>query len=231
MFKKIVFIFIINLIVLPQFALGQQFFRIKADFSIKEKTSDGASRLTIGTVYYDKTYKKIVYQISFPEPETWVLEDTIVYKIKNNKIISKEKSIALNEFSIFHLALNGKLAKYGLENSFYKIAKVEKDQGMIITTWQPNEKMRKYMGKIVMSNIDKKLNGIVFFNPTETEKVVSKQFFKDYIVVKGLPFPGRVIQFIYGKENKKATQITTYKNVSINQISEENMYNFQLPKL
>lgn len=39
---------------------GQQFYRFKAETSIKDKLSDGSFRLTMGKVYYDKLYKKIV---------------------------------------------------------------------------------------------------------------------------------------------------------------------------
>jgi len=42
---------------LPKIIFGQQFYRLKAEFSIKAKLSEENSQLTMGTVYYDKNSK------------------------------------------------------------------------------------------------------------------------------------------------------------------------------
>jgi len=51
---------------LPNSVIGQHYFRMKADFSIKEKFGDGKMALTMGTIYYDRNYKKLVYDVKFP---------------------------------------------------------------------------------------------------------------------------------------------------------------------
>lgn len=206
---------------------AQQFYRVKADFTIKEKHANGNSQLVVGTVYYDKGAKKIVYSITFPEKETWVSSDTTTYKFASGKLASKHKVPFTTEFSIFHISLNGKLPNYGLEGSYYSIKKVEKENGMVITTWEPDPQLKGAFGNVIMSNKDKKLYGIVFMDTKG--KVKSKQFYRNYTNTHGFEFPTEVIEISYTPkgENKK---ITTYKNIVVDDLRENNMYDYPLPK-
>ncbi|MFC2097968.1 hypothetical protein ACFLSI_06510 [Bacteroidota bacterium] len=224
---KIRFIIIIFLL-LPKISFGQQFYRIKAEFTIKAKLTDGTSQLTMGTVYYDKNAKKLIYKIKFPEPEIWVTKDTILYKIVNDTIKERMKIPAMNEFSIFHLSLNGRLPDYGLQNSYYTISDVEKDEELVITTWLPSQGLRKQFGKILISNLDKRLYGIIFYDPEDV--MLSKQFFEEYNNYQGMEFPNKIVQISYveGQENY---QITTFRTILINDIKENDIYNYSLPDL
>jgi len=225
MIQRYIIFFILFFI--PQIIFAQDFFRIKADFSIKTKLPDGKQYLTMGTVYYDKTVRTTVYQIRFPEKEIWVNKDTNMYKIIDNKIISRQSVPAVIEFSIFHLTLNGNLADYGLKKTSFTIEKTEKDKGMVITTWKPPANFAKRLGKIMVSNQDKKLQGIIFFNPAGT--IISKQFFKKYFNSNGLEFPSEIVQINY-TNGKEGYELTTYSKILVNDLNEENIYNYRLPK-
>ena len=205
---------------------GQGFYRIKADFSIKEKTPDGKSQLIMGKVYYDKTSKKIIYDINFPEKEMIIVTDSFMIRIIDKKVIEKKRTSNTNEFSIFHLCLNGNLTNFGLKNSPYTIEKVEKEKDMVITTWMPPANFRHLLGKTLLSQKEKKLFGLVLFTPKDM--VMGKQFFKNYLNVNGLEFPGEVIQITYVDE-KEFYKITTFKNIVVNDIREDNIYNFSIP--
>lgn len=211
---------------MPKKNLGQYFFRLKADVSIKEKSYDGKSMLTKGKIYYDKNIKKLTYQISFPEKEKWLLTDTLMYRITTDSVFKEHTFVNIPEFSIFHISLSGNLNNFGLANSFYSISEVEKENDMVITTWQPKKEAGDKYGPIVMSQKDNKLYGIVFIN--KENKILSKHFFRDYVNINGFIFPGEVIQIVYigDKENYK---ITTYKNIVLNDLQEENMYDYSIP--
>lgn len=212
---------------LPLESKGQQFYKIKADFSIKEKLADGTSQLIMGEVYYDKVVKKIVYNITFPEPETWVIQDTVFYRLKGQQVVDKTKSFLAPNSSVFHFALTGQLPDYGLKNSPYKVEQVEKEGSMIISTWKPDASINQIFGKVVLSNVHKKLNGIVFYNPAG--EILSKQIYQDYLNVNGCEFPTKVTQITYLKTGSNY-QVTIYKNIAINQDGEENIYNFVIPE-
>lgn len=205
---------------------SQFFFRIKTDFIIKAKLPTGEQQLTVGKLFYDKNVKQIVYVISFPEKEIWVQKDTVLYKIVNSKVIGKQQIPAGIEFSIYNLVLNGNLTDYGLKKTRFKIKKVEKNENNIISTWEPPAESRKYIGDILLSNVNQQLNGIVFKN--NTGEIVSRQFFRNYIKVKGLSFPQEIIKENY-INGQKVYELTTFTNILINDLSGENTYDYKIP--
>jgi hypothetical protein len=217
-----------------QYSFGQEFFRLKADVSIKDKLSTGAYRLTVGKVYYDKPSMGLIYKLHFPQAETIIIKDTTLYRLdKKDSLLASQTVTIMNEFSIFHLALSGKLADYGINsgkvNGVYKIEKVEKDaNGRVITTWKVAEKrLLKVLGKIKMANIDKKLDAIAFYDVSD--KLLSQQFFKDYTNVKGVVFPLQVTQISYNTDGTQNIQQTTYKNITIDENGEDTIYNHPVP--
>lgn len=208
--------------------LGQQFFRIKADFSIKENLPTGESILTIGTVYFDKHEKKIVYLMSFPRKAIQILLDTVYYEIENGKIIEKQKAFNLLQFSIFNLALSSKLNNYGLENNgIFTLSNVEKKDSLVISTWSPsNKKVADATGNVLIAQKKKQLNGLVFYN--KDRKIVSKQFFDNYSYFNGLAFPGEIVQVNYLLD-KEYYKVTTYNNIEVNSLKENEIYNYPIP--
>lgn len=224
MAKLIKILFIIQFVVLNVFS--QNFFRFEAEYSIKEKSTFDSPMLNMGKLYFDLNNRTIVYVIKFPENEIVVMNDTSVTKIADNEV---KEVIHVNnfiDFSIFSLILNGQLSYFGLKNTIYTLSDIEKDQGMVITTWLPPEKMKDIKGKMLLSQIDNRLNGMISFDTGES--IISKQFFKDYIVVDGLEIPTTVTQFFYtGME--EAIKLTTYKNIKINNLNNEEFYNYNIP--
>lgn len=225
--KRIIYLIFVLLLSCSTYSvLAQKFFRIKGEFTIKAKASDGKSQLTMGSFYYDRNFKKLVYITRFPKKETWVSIDTSVYHLVNNKVIDRQSAPPIAEFSMFHLALNSQLSNYGFKNTALKIEKVERDGDMVITTWSPPEKAAKLFGKIKTSTKNSRLFGIVFLN-TENN-ILKKQFFNEYKNINGLEFPHEVVDITYikGKENY---QVTTYKNIVIDDLTEGSIYNYTIP--
>lgn len=214
---------------------AQQFYRIKADVSIKEKLANGTSRLSVGTVYFDKLYGKIVYKFTFPKVETIVVQDTTVYSLDaKNNLVEARKALILPEFTIFHLALTNRLSDYGMKGAsyeLYRISKVEKKAGKVISTWVPSDpSLDKYLGRLVMANQDKRLEAIAIYGPDK--KLLSQQFFREYVHVKGVEFPSQVTQRTYTiKETGGGGNIqqTTYSNIQVDQADENEIYRHAVP--
>ncbi len=201
---------------------AQNFYRISGEFSIKGKTANSA-QLIVGKFYYDKNEQKIIHRNTFPEKAIWVTADTNLYKIVDNKIVSRQTIPNFTLFSMYHMVLNNQLNNFGLEGSIFTLDDVEENNGLVITTWIPPKSMKKFYGKIMISTKDDNLFGIVFFN--SEDKIIKKQFFEDYSVTNGLAFPGKITEITYidGKENY---QVTTYKNIQVNDRNEEYLYHF-----
>lgn len=213
---------------------AQKFYRFKADISVKDKLANNTYRLTMGKVYYDKIYKKIVYDLNFPNKEKLIMQDTTMFKLNSSgELISSSKTLLLPEFTVFHLALTGKLFDYGLnpkpgEKAIYKVEKIEKVPEGIKTTWVPaDDYFAKFFGKILMLSKNKRLDTMIFYD--ETGRMVSRQFFKKYTNIKGVEFPQEVTMFSYAEDGTKNIQQTTYKNIVIDDSGENDMYRYRIP--
>jgi len=226
-FKYWCTIFIFTLLMLPNSIIGQHYFRMKADFSIKEKFGDGKMALTMGTIYYDRNYKKLVYDVKFPQKETWVIKDTLFYKIVKGELIQQTLLPLMPNTTIFDFALNNNMDNFGLEKSPYKINKIETEKDLVISTWLPDAKLAKALGKIVISKKKAKLFGIAFYTPKN--ELVKKQLFKGFLTSAGVTFPEEITEILY-KQFTKETKLTTFKNLKVNEMKDENFYNFTIPR-
>ena len=206
---------------IPFLHFGQKVFsRIEAEITIKE--IDSTSRITTGKMFYDKNLGSIYYSIKFPTREVVVYTDSMIYRVNNNKVVENHKSATGLKFNIFNLVLNSQMEYYGLNSSSYELVNTNNDQEQIITTWKPKFKNKKYnSGKIVMSQKNKLIFGLVSFHPDGS--IISKQFFEDYTNVDGLMIPSKITQIAFIND-KPEYKITTYKNIKVNNFDDQKNY-------
>ena len=214
--------YLILILIFPGNILSQEVYRIEGDFSLKSK-ENGISQLVMGKFYYDLNSSQIIYRNFFPEKEIWITSDTTLYHVVNEEIISTQSIPDFSKFSVFHLSLTRNLKNYGIDGKSFTLDNVEQDNGMVISTYVPNRKYNQYSGKIILSIMDGMLFGIIFYD-TE-DNIIKKQFFEDYIINMGLPFPGKITEITYqnGLEHYK---VTTYKNVIYNANEPNDLYYF-----
>lgn len=220
-FTRFTFILACTFCLWPVVCKGQQYNRIHADFSVKVKDASGGQSLTMGQVFYDRNNKQLIYYVTFPEKVTWVTSDTLVYQIKDDKLISKTATFSMAEFTVFHLALNSHLQDFGLKNTTYTADDVKREGDLVITTWAPPEKARKKLGNILVSVKNKKLFGVIFQDPQGV--IIRKQFFENYLLINGLAFPGKIIE-INISNGIESYQVTSYKNVLVDEMENDSKY-------
>jgi len=224
------FIFVLSLITFNgQNFFSQTFYRIKTDVTIKKKNFDGTFSLTKGTVYYDRHQNMLIYDLWFPEKEKLIMDKAMTYHIRGGKLIQTFQNPTPPEVSIFSLILKNSIQYYGLENSDYQLKDIEEDNGLIISTWMPPEHLKSAVGKLMIANQNGKIKGIIFYS-TDGEKIISKQFFENYIKVNGLDIPTKMVQFFYDKTGKESLQTTEFKNIVIDEKANDHLYRFPLEK-
>ena len=216
------------LLTLPAMLVGQHYYRIKADFSFKYKgLEEKQNSLVMGTAYYDKIAKKITYRVKFPKPQVWVMHDTSMYKFENKQLVEKSYIPSPVETSIFNLALESSMHNFALEASSYTLENVEEEGGMVISTWAPPRmKGEQKLGKVLIANQDGQLKGIVFQSPDG--QVIAKQFYEAYVPVSGIFFPQEVTHILFDGMGKESYQITSYKNIVIDETGEDYWYRYPL---
>lgn len=141
----------------------------------------------------------------------------------------KEKNDISIEKSLFNLCLTNTLSDYGLKDSPYKLKSVTKEEDESTTsTWVPIKENEKLYGTIILSNIGTKVSGIVVYK--SKQELVKKSFYKDYLNVNTIDFPGSVTEITYpDNTGTEDYQITTYSNILIDTSGEDEMYGYRIP--
>ncbi len=207
------------------FITAQNHFRIKADFTIKETLSSGEMRLTTGVVSYDKEINKLIYRIEFPEASTVIIQDSVLTSIAADGTSTKSVNYQDNRFSIFAMCLQGKLGDFGLKAMNFSLTDVEKENELVISSYQPPKLLDKFMGEVVISHKKKRLNGVIFFHPDGTLK--GKQFFRDYQQIGHLLFPSKMIQVVT-KEEQEFYKVTEFSNIVVNEEGANEFYDLSI---
>ncbi len=181
----------------------------------------------MGKVYFDKGLRRIVYKAHFPQPETLVISDSVVQKVGADTTISSPASPGIIDFSLFNLILSDELADYGLGDSLYSRASVERVDDMVITTWKPDPVLQGLTGDVQIARKGKLLHAVVFYSANG--EVLGRQFFRKYEVSEGLPFPAEIIQ-VMKKDDVENYIITTFSNIRFNEADTEGHYTTPLAK-
>jgi len=227
------FVLAIAIFLCPLNLKCQQFFRITADFSIKELSpSNQGDRLSTGTLYYDIVSEKLLMDMSFPEKELLVFYDSLVYTIANEKVVNQSALFAnFVTSSVYHLTLTNKLQNFGLsESKYYQQTDLSEENGKVITEWQPSAALKDVTGKILTLNKGNKLEAIIFYN--KEGDLLSRQNFNNYKFIQGLNVPTEIIHQYYKKEEvgtSKITKIYSYKNIVLNEMQNNSFYNYNIP--
>ncbi len=207
-------------------AFAQIHYRIEADYSLKEKSSTGHENLMLGRVYFDKNYRQMVFDISFPEKEILIINDTASIYALSNHYEKHKLSTSLIDFSVLGLVLSGQLEYFGLRQTPYQLTKVEKDEGLVISTWELTDKrIESSVRKMMLSQKDNRLHGLITFGAND--QIIAKQFFSEYQLVNGLEIPSKVIQISYLPDGGEFKKITNYTNIKVNNQQNESFYRYK----
>jgi hypothetical protein len=216
-------------LLLPTTTRAQEYYRFRADFSIKEKNKgDAQGKLITGVVYYDKNQRKINHNVRFPAREEWLLHDTTMYRMVADTLVSKRTIIPIVEYSMYSMILNQQLADYGMAKTGYELEGVEEaGEGKVLSTWLPPQQVRHLLGKVLIMQSQKRIDALAFYD--KDDKVTGKFYFKEYAAVSDLQVPGKIYQITYLPDGGEFTRILEFKNVVVNEASDDEKYDFRLP--
>jgi hypothetical protein len=213
-------------VVLALPAAAQDHYRLKAEFSIKEVLEEEGSQLIMGTVYYDKYVQKVVYDVTFPEPRTYVMKDTNLVVVEGGEVIEVNRIPPLSQYTFFHLLLEQQLKTFGLDqpNSGFNLEDATREEDMVINTYEPLDQMKKVFGNVIISLKGQRLHGVAIMDGED--QLLNRQIFRKYKMHDGLLVPTEVVYFNYLEDGRVHKKITTFKNVKINDPNEDSKYNY-----
>ena len=216
----------IFLFLTPGILFSQIHYRVAAEFSIKE-TDGNIENLSVGKLYYNLSKDILVYSMHFPEKLDWVINDTSFFVFRDEKIENRYTIPKINTENILHLSLTGHLNDFGLSNTnLYNLVKTSYESGLIISTYEPKtNKLKKTLGKVIISLKQGNFNGIVFFNSEET--IVKKLIVQDSQIINGIFIPNKILEIIYSNNNE-TYKVTSFSNLRLNEKENEKYYNYNL---
>ncbi|MCB0665440.1 MAG: hypothetical protein KDC80_06435 [Saprospiraceae bacterium] len=210
---------------------SQDYFRFRSNFTLKEISSVGDTlerRLIIGTCTFDNKINKLTYNLSFPHAEQWVIQDTFVYTLREGKLVETTTAPYITEHSIFKMLLAQSLNDFGLIKSGYKIESVKRLEDQVYITYLPPDEYLDALGPLVLIKEKKLLKGVIYYEPTGN--MMFRQQLADYQVIDGLPIPGELTHIVE-KDGKSIKRILTFEDVIINEVGNDDLYDYPIPEL
>lgn len=223
MLNKIVFTCLI--ITFSLVSYSQYAYRFKADIFTKTRLPDSTFQVSKGKMFYDKNYKKIIFDFTFPQKEKIILFDSIMYTFRADTLYSKSPNMLIPDQSLFHFILLGKMANYGLDQTSFEMKGVEKKGDMVITTWIPPEMLRKIISKVLMATKNKLLYSVTMLDGGG--KVMSRQILKNYKLIQGIDFPSEILIATYPKNKGNIYQVINMDNIILNEPKNDLQYNHE----
>ena len=206
-------------------AQGQEYYRINADFTVKIKRGDGSMNLTRGVVYYDKNIRELIYRLSFPQPEVWVIADTSMFKSRADTLYERTTIPSINEFTVFHLSLNSGISDYGLKKSMYKVSRVEKKNDQVLSYWKIPDRVESSIDHVILANKENRLESVIMVG--DESKILSRQFFRDWERIGAFEFPRQIVQILPDEEGNDNYQVTEFENIRVNDMEHEELFRFR----
>jgi hypothetical protein len=209
---------------LSQPAIGQEFYRMNADFTVKIRRSDSTMNLTKGTVYYDKNIGELIYRVSFPQPEVWVIADTSLFKYRDDTLYERISIPSVNEFTVFHLSLNAGMSDFGLKREMFQASRVEKRGDLVLTYWKIPEQIGSSIDHVVVAKKQNRLESVIMVG--EDARILSRQFFRNYMKTGAFEFPCQIVQVLPGEGGADNYQVTEFKNIVVNDMEHDDLFRY-----
>lgn len=204
---------------------GQEYYRMNADFTVKIRRSDSTLNLTRGTVFYDKNIGELIYRITFPRPEVWVISDTSIYKYRSDTLSERVSIPSVNEFTVFHLSLNATMSDFGLKKTMFRVSRVEKRDDRVLSYWKIPEKIESSIDHVVVVKKENRLESVIMMG--DDSEILSRQFYRDYQRTGAFEFPRQIVQIIPDESGADNYQVTEFKNIVVNDMDHDHLFRYE----
>lgn len=192
----------------------QTFNNFEADFTIKEKYKFAQiSHLFKGSVKVNSIDQTSYFTLTFPNREKWLLKDSLLTQIVNDSVI---QSINVGQFENFSLIkeVNSAIKKdYGLSEIGFTQKNTTADSSGVKVEWMPPAVMKEIFLMAITHISDNLLRSVSLFDTKEA--LVSSTYFEDYIFIKNIPIPTKIMSKIVG-DNEIVFKSLEFKNIKIN---------------
>jgi hypothetical protein len=199
------------------FGFAQKHNHFVADFTIKEirkNTKKPSTSLMVGKVAYESETNKVTYSIQFPQKETWIFQDSFLYKYINDSLVSKKIAGNVNEYMMFKNILEPQGNDFGMSQLGFTLSKVEEKEEEIYTEWLPPSQYKTFVNKANTVVKDNLLTAIIITDVNNLE--ITKSFYENYETIDGIPVPTKISSHFVSSNSDEIFKSLSFRNVKIN---------------
>jgi hypothetical protein len=194
---------------------SQKYQHFYADFSIKQKsTKEDKYNLIVGNIDFDNKLNKAIYNIHFPQKEKWIIQDSFVYKYKNDTLTQTSKVGIVNDYLFFKQIIEHKDNDFGLTQYGFMSVAVEETEDHISMEWEPPSQFKTFLKKAYTQVKDNLLTGVIFIDNNGVE--INKTYYDNYEIVNDLPVPMKISSH-YIAEKEELFKTITLRKVRLEQ--------------
>lgn len=176
---------------LSQAAISQELRYFNADFQIKEINQvENTSTIIIGKVILDNILKQLSFEISFPEKEYWLLQDSLIKKFQSDTLISTEKLGNFDDLSVFNELLKIYKNDYGLEALGFTIKNIKQEDELSIIDWSPSKNFESFISYAQTTVKNNLLHSFAVYDNNNMS--MNTTFFSNYVFFNGKPIPKKI---------------------------------------
>lgn len=207
--------------------VAQRFYRLSGNFSIREIVLYGESDsfktfLTRGFLDYDRNKHQVVFDVTFPEKEHWILQDSVFYKIKHDTIYMRYALPYAMQMLNFDFLLSGYNYDFFFQKIGCTIEDIRKEEEKLFKLWKyPDIQQLDVFKYILMQEENGHTTAIAYLD--EKKQVVSREFYKDFKNVNGLDVPHVIEQRVYSDSSTYVKKLIL-SNVSINNTERDTVF-------
>jgi len=81
------------------------------------------------------------------------------------------------------------------------------------------------MDHVIIARKENRLESVIIVG--DQQKILSKQFYRNYEKINAFEFPKQIIQILYDQNGNENYQVTEFKNIIVNDLTDNKLY--QIP--
>ena len=228
-YKKL-FAFILILLVTPLSSFNNKHLETISLRMEKRSLHKGRATVTVADLYFQSEKGRLIKNYIKPEGKVTITNrkgELVIYNRENNTAYFEEYPDYNTEDNILFFILSAKISVTGANEMGFQLKNSENDDNKTITRWIPPPFM-KHLFSLVEITYENQLPHLATYYD-ENEKIIVKTYFTDFKTYPELTLPLTLTEFIYVNENDSIINRLNFTDVRINDISNKEFFEFELP--
>lgn len=227
--KRTILLGLLSLFLLVSFcstAVAQR--RLSMDITTKQAANGKLLRVE-RHLYYNSNGNLVVHY-TYPT-EYYVTSNKIgelsVYQPTSNEVMMMYDKDAMNMMETFMFFASNNYSDLNLTKLGFVRKEAKKENGRVITTYEPTSLEDKHISKVVVVTTDRKPIYSAFYD--NGGKIVKKNYYSQYQEYATLTFPTKITQISYGNVGDSVIKREEYTNIKTSDFGSGALFNYTIP--